>query len=111
MAPVKKPPHTRLPHHLREWRKSRKLSQEALANRVGVDRTTLGKIERGILPYNQDFLERLADALSCEPAELLSVNPLAPDPPRLVWDRLLMAPPETQKTALAILEAYLKTGT
>lgn len=97
--------------YLREWRKFRELTQERAADRVDVDRTTLGKIERGILPYNQDFLERLAHAYGCEPHELLSINPLAPDPPKLVYERLRSAPPDLQRRAIAVLDALLKTGT
>lgn len=95
---------------LREWREFRELTQEAAADRVDVDRTTLSKIERGILPYNQDFLERLALAYGCEPAELLGINPLQPDPPKLVYARLRAAPPDVQRRAVAVLEALLKTG-
>jgi len=35
----------------------------------------LGKIERGLVPYNQVLLELLADALRCEPADLIMRTP------------------------------------
>jgi transcriptional regulator with XRE-family HTH domain len=47
------------------------LSQEALAERAGVHRTYVGMLERGeknVTIYN---IERIADALSVEPASLL----------------------------------------
>jgi transcriptional regulator with XRE-family HTH domain len=110
MPPVKKPHHARAKTFMVEWRKHRGLSQEEAAARVDLDRTTLGRIEKGILPYNQDFLEKLSFAYGCEPSDILSVNPLAPAPPRLVWDRLRSASPEVQESAWRIVEALLKTS-
>jgi transcriptional regulator with XRE-family HTH domain len=111
MAPVKKPPHDRSATFIKAWRKFRKLSQEAAAERVDVDRTTLLKIEKGQLPYNQDFLEKLAFAYGCEVDELLKVDPLKPDPPRLIYSRLRAASPEDQDRIMRVVEAMLRTGT
>lgn len=108
MPPVKKRPHSRAATFLREWRLHRQLSQQRAAERIGIDYTTLGRIERGKLPYNQDLLERAAAAYGCEPFELLSTDPLKPEPPRLIWDRLRDATPELQAKAMAVLEVLLK---
>ncbi len=86
------------------------MSQEVAADRVDIDKATLSRIERRELPYNQDFLEKLALAYGCEPSDLLHVNPLAPNPPRLIYDQLRNAPKATQDRALAILEAFLKAS-
>ncbi len=110
MAPVKKPEHSRAPTFMKQWRKHRRLTQEQAADRVGVDYTTVGRIEKGELPYNQDFLERLAFAYGCDVTDLLSIDPLKPDPPRLVYDRLRTAPRELQDRAWAVVEALLKAG-
>lgn len=110
MPPVKKPSHVRQKTFLREWREYFGINQDEAAARVEIDRTTLSKIERGILPYNQDFLERLAIAYGCEPHDFLETNPLAPDQPRLVWDALKKASPEKQAEAWRIVEALLKAG-
>jgi transcriptional regulator with XRE-family HTH domain len=93
---------------MREWRKFKKLTQEQAAERCDVDRTTLGRIEKGELPYNQDFLEKLALAYGIDVSDLLQVNPLIPDPPRLVYARLRGASKEKQQQALLIIEALLK---
>ncbi len=93
---------------MRSWRKMAGLTQEQAAERVELDRTTYSRIENGKLPYNQDFLERLALALGCEASEILSVDPLIPDPPRLVYERLRRAPPAVQQQALDLLEVLLK---
>ena len=110
MPPVPKPKHQRQPHYMRQWRKHAKLSQEAAAERVGIDRATLSKIEAGKVPYNQDLVERLAFAYGCEPSDIIAVNPAAWDGPRLVFERLRHAPRETQERAIAILDALLKAG-
>lgn len=106
MAPVSKPTHQRSPTFLRQWRRFKKLSQEKAADRVDVDRTTLGRIEKGELPYNQDFLEKLATAYGCEVPDLLSVDPTAPRETDVI--RLFRASsPQVQ----LIIETILKTGT
>lgn len=110
MAPRKKPHHDRAPTFLRAWRKYRKLSRDVAAERVDIDGTTLGRIERGEIPYNQDFLERMALVYGCDPSDILNIDPMKPDPPRLVYDRLRSADKAVQERALAILDALLKAG-
>jgi transcriptional regulator with XRE-family HTH domain len=95
---------------LREWRKYLKLSQEVAAGRIGITQATLSKIERRELPYNQDFIEQVALAYGRDTDELLFVNPMQPDPPRLVYSALRKATPEMQRKALDIIEALLKAG-
>lgn len=110
MAPVKKPPHKRAKHYLRQWRDFRELTQDQAADRAEIDRSSLSKIERGEVPYNQDLLERLSLAYGCDPSDLLDIDPLKPDPPRLVYNRLREAPPAIQERALAVLDALLRAG-
>jgi transcriptional regulator with XRE-family HTH domain len=110
MAPVKKPDHSRHRHFMYEWRKHRDKSQEAVADAVEIDRTTYSKIERGKLPYNQDFLERLAVVFRCEPADILSVDPTKPQPPKLVWSRLEQAPEDVRTRIMSVIDALLKAG-
>lgn len=49
--------------NLREFRKETGLSQEQLSNRIGVDRTYVGKIERGKKSPSIKTLKKLADEL------------------------------------------------
>jgi transcriptional regulator with XRE-family HTH domain len=65
----------RRPTFLREWREYRNLTQDQAAEKIGIDRSTLSKIERGGVTYNQPFLEAAADAYSCTPADLISRKP------------------------------------
>jgi len=59
-----------------EWRKFRHLTQERAAERIGIEQATLSRIERGVHPYNQDFLEVAASVYGCEPADLIAVAPI-----------------------------------
>ncbi len=46
-----------------------------LAERSEVDQGQLSKLERGLLPYNQQNLERIAKVLGVTPAILIEINP------------------------------------
>jgi transcriptional regulator with XRE-family HTH domain len=75
-------------HFIKEWRKHRRLSQERLAERVGVTHGAIGQLERGLTSYTQPMLEALADALQCTPADLIMRNPLKGDAPLSILDGL-----------------------
>jgi transcriptional regulator with XRE-family HTH domain len=93
--------------YLREWRKHRGITQDQLADRLDVDRSIISKIETGKLDYHQHFLEAAADALMCEPADLLVRDPTAPDAIWSIWDRI---PPADQPKARAVLQAFTNTS-
>ena len=95
---------------LREWRRYRDLTQVQASDRIGVDQSTIAKIEQGKLPYNEDFLERAALAYGCEPGDLISVNPLAPDDMKALRAILEQAPNEARARALDVLKALLKAS-
>ncbi len=46
-----------------------------LAESSDVDQGQLSKLERGLLPYNQQNLERIAKALGVTPAILIEIDP------------------------------------
>jgi transcriptional regulator with XRE-family HTH domain len=52
-------------------RTGRGLSQEALADRIGIDRTYISMLERERSAATLDMLEKLASAFGIEPWELL----------------------------------------
>lgn len=95
---------------IKEWRKYRQLTQEQLADRVGVDRSYVNKIENGKKRYDQPFLEAAAEALGCEPADLIMRDPTAPGAIWSIWDQI--APPDRDQ-ALRVLQSFVKpkTGT
>jgi len=57
--------------NLRRLRTAAGLSQEELAFRAGLDRTYISALERGLYSASIVTIERLAKALSVEPAEFL----------------------------------------
>jgi transcriptional regulator with XRE-family HTH domain len=94
--------------YLREWRKHRGLSQERLAERFGTTKSRISELETGKERYNQDVLEMLADALDCEPGDLLMRNPLEPDPTGGLFDALRRVPEKDMpRVTRAVLDALL----
>jgi transcriptional regulator with XRE-family HTH domain len=61
--------------HIKAWRKYRNLTQEQLAERLETTGATISRVETGKTPYDQGMIEALADALQCEPADLLARPP------------------------------------
>jgi transcriptional regulator with XRE-family HTH domain len=61
--------------NVRRLRKERGLSQEALADAVGLAPTYVGQIERGLRNPTLDVVERFADVLGAEALDLLRVSP------------------------------------
>lgn len=94
----------------REWRKFRGLNQQQAADRIEVEQPTISRLESGKIEFNQETLDRLALAYGCDPADLLSINPLDPDPLKVIYSELKKAPPEVQARALAVIQTLLKAG-
>lgn len=88
---------------VREWREYRQLTQEALASRVGVSQETISRLEGGKIAYTQPMLESLAEALRCEPADLIMRNPAAPGGIWSIWDQI---PTQQREQAARVLEAF-----
>ena len=57
--------------NLRRMRHEAKLSQEALASFADLDRTYISALERSVYAATVDVLERLAEVLGVEAADLL----------------------------------------
>jgi transcriptional regulator with XRE-family HTH domain len=93
---------------IREWRKHRGLTQEQLADRMGITRGYVSQVEKGVRRYDQFFLEAAADAMNCEPADLIMRDP-ANDAIWSIWDQI----PATQREqAVRVLQTFAKkTGT
>ncbi|MAD94942.1 MAG: transcriptional regulator [Rhodobacteraceae bacterium] len=63
-----------LGERIRHVRKSRELSQDALALACNIDRSYMGRIERGEVNITVAKLYLIADVLACDPAFLLPSN-------------------------------------
>lgn len=95
-------------HYIRAWREHRQLTQEQFAERVGINRAYLSKIETGKRRYDQPFLEAAAEALRCSPADLLVRDPSDPDGIWSIWDNLA----QSQRTQIVeIAKTIKRTGT
>lgn len=94
-------------HHIREWRKFRGLTQEELAERVGVTSGNISHLENGNQNYTQPILEAIAEALDCTPADLLVRLPGQPDGVWAIWETL---DPPAKIQAAQILETFRKPG-
>jgi transcriptional regulator with XRE-family HTH domain len=57
--------------NLRRYRVARGISQEELADEIGVHRTYLGGVERGERNLTLKSVERIADSIGLEPMSLL----------------------------------------
>jgi transcriptional regulator with XRE-family HTH domain len=99
---------SRQPHYIKEWRKHRGLTQEQLAERIGIDKGYLSKIENGKRRYDQPFLEAAAVVLQCAPADLIIRDPSDPDGIWSVWDTL---EPVERRQVVEIAKTLKRTGT
>lgn len=97
-------------HFIREWRKARGLTQEQLASRLNVAVSSISQLETGKQGYSQPTLEALADALGCQPADLLMRNPTTKDAIWSIEDQLNRAAPDKRSAILAVVETMLRTG-
>lgn len=96
------------PHYIREWRKHRGLTQEQLAERIGIARSYLSKIESGARRYDQPFLEAAAEALRCDAGDIITRDPTDPEALWSIWDQLT---PPVRRQAYAMIKALKATGT
>lgn len=94
-------------HFIKEWRKYRGLTQIQLAERIEVNQGNLSKIENGTRKYDQEFLERAADALRCEVADLLVRDPTGPDAIWSIWEQLDTS---ARKQVVEIAKTFRKAG-
>ena len=96
------------PHYIKEWRKHRGLTQDQFAERIGVTKSYVSKIESGKRRYDQPFLEAAAEVLQGAPADLIVRDPRDPDGIWSVWDAL----DKTQRSQVVeIAKTFKRTGT
>lgn len=78
---IKHPSIAAIGHAVRARRLAMGLSQEEMADRVGVHRTYYSSVERGAYNITVTVLFRLAVGLDCEPGDLLPPRSLLSDLP------------------------------
>lgn len=92
---------------IRAWRNFRRLTLEQVGERVGVTAGALSQLERGEVQYTQPMLEALADALSCEPADLLIRDPRHEAGIMLVWNQI---PESDRAQVIEVLKTFVSKG-
>jgi len=86
---------------IRAWRKRAGLTQEQLANRMGIARSYVSHVEKGVRRYDQLFLEGAAPHLGCEPRDLLRPPTLEDELQALLGG----LSPDGKKRALSVVKA------
>lgn len=77
--PMSIPSDPSAPTYLRQWRKFRRLTQEQLAERVGMTAPTISQLENNKQGFTGETLAKMAQALGCSPAALLAYDPTEED--------------------------------
>jgi transcriptional regulator with XRE-family HTH domain len=96
------------PTFIRQWREKRSLTLEQLAERVGITHASLSRIERGLQPYGQKLLEKIAEELQTDPASLIVRNPTDPEGIWTIWEQ---AKAGERRMIVDIAKTVVKTGT
>ncbi len=96
---------------LREWRKYRNLTQQQLADRIDASTGLISQIENGQTAYTQGTLEALADALQCEPADVLMRDPTDTGAIWTIWDQAAPDQKRQIEEVARIIVRGGKTGT
>jgi transcriptional regulator with XRE-family HTH domain len=75
------------PTFIRQWRQHRGKTLVQIAEQLHMTHGQLSRIERGLQPYNQELLEKLAELYRCDVVDLLIRNPAEPESIWSIWDR------------------------
>jgi transcriptional regulator with XRE-family HTH domain len=97
------------PNYLRAWRTFRKMTQEALAEKVGTNANMIQYLETGERGLSAKWLRRLAPALDTTPGMLLDHDPHDLDSD--VIDIWVHAAERERRQISDVAKALLKTGT
>jgi transcriptional regulator with XRE-family HTH domain len=107
---IEPPAQRRSRHFVRAWRKYRGLTQEQLADRIGVSGSNISLLESGKQNYTQRILEELALALGTSPASLLAEDPADQTGAWQIMEKLRLLSPAERRRAIAILDALARTA-
>lgn len=72
------------------------MTQEQLADRVGLTQGMISHLENGRTDFTGNMLDLLAEALGCERADLLMRDPTDTEAPWSIWETLDI--PERKQT-------------
>lgn len=92
-------------HFIREWRVSRGLSLTQLAEASNMSVASLSRLELGHQMYTQPTLGNIAEALGCEPAELILFEPGGLD--ELLFKLIRQVPPSEKERVASIVKNFV----
>ena len=97
------------PNRIRELREAARLTQQNLADRIGVSKVTISDLERDKMRLDVHYMRRLAKALGVMPADLLQVtdNPTSLTPCERELIMLLRRATTEERHAVAAMIAIL----
>lgn len=98
------------PNRLLELRRARDWSQQELADRVGISKMQVSRLERGVGELSLTMMRRLAEVFEVTPAELLEEddNPLnLTDDERELLERFREADPATRAQLQKVADVML----
>lgn len=93
---------------MKEWREFRNITQEDAADRLGITRTFLSKIENIRAQYSQNLIEAAAELYNCTAFDLLRVNPAKSEPLSEIMNTVEGADPAQQARMLSVLKAMVQ---
>lgn len=105
-ATPKQPTNPREWHQLRAIRNAKKLSQEKLAEAIGLSQGMISQLESGESDYTRNHLEKLAKFFNVDQAEL--VGDVATGDP--VYRLLREFPPEERHRAVEVLKSLKRAA-
>jgi transcriptional regulator with XRE-family HTH domain len=97
----------RRPTFIRQWRQHRGLTLRQLAERLETSAASISRLEVGEQPYSQEVLEAIADALNCEPQDLISRKPGT----ETMWSLWEQAKPDDRETITELARTILARRT
>lgn len=68
----------KMPNRIAALRNERDLTQPELAERIGCNHSTISRLESGRRKLTLEWMEKIAAALGCQPADLLHSGPRSP---------------------------------
>lgn len=91
--------------YLREWRKSKNMTQDELADLIGTNKGQISKLETGFRDWDQSWIQKIATALKLQD-ELHLFQP----PETVTEDGLLAGLPENLRIAIMTVIVELQSG-
>ncbi len=99
----------RPPHHLKAWRKFRRMTQDELAAAVDTSKSVISDMERDNLQLSPKWAHKLAPVLKTTAGHLIDTDPASLDSDILeIWTQISEG---DREQAVKVLRSFVRTGT